>query len=319
MSHYTHLTTEEREKAMVLRSAGKGNNEIAAALKRSPSTISREFSRNTVKGDYSAAKAHKQYEQRRKRCGRKLIFQNEEVTVYVTERLNQQWSPEQIAGRAKREGYQHRFSYNSIYRAVSRRILPISLHKQMRIKSKKRSRKPDDKRGKILDCLTIHERPKSVENRKRIGNWESDSVLGQRKTGCIGTHVERKTGFLIAFKMEDRKGDAFNAGTVKAFEKIPRKYKKSFTVDRGVEFYAHRKLAEDTGMKVYFCDPYHPWQRGTNENTNGLLRQYFPKGSSFGDISQDSLQFVVDLINDRPRKRLGFRSPSELFLKKCCS
>ncbi len=319
MSHYTHLTIEERENAMVLHKQGKRNNEIARALGRSPSTVSRELKRNMGTDGYSASGAQRQYKQRRKRCRRNLIFKNEELASYVIERLNKQWSPEQIEGRAKLEKYPIHFSFISIYRAIAGRILPISLHKQMRIKSKKRSKKSDDKRGKVLDCLTIHDRPSYVENRKSIGHWESDSVLGQRKTGSIGTHVERKTGFLIAFKMDDRKGDAFNAATVKAFEKIPGKYKKSFTVDRGVEFYSHKQLSKDTGMKVFFCDPYHPWQRGTNENTNGLLRQYFPKGSSFADISQISLQLVVDNINNRPRKRLGFRTPAELFLKYCCT
>ena len=320
MSHYTHLTIEEREKAMVLQQQGKGNNEIARELGRSPSSISRELRRNMGSdGSYSANRAQKQYVKRRKRCRRKPIFQNKTLAEYVIKRLNWQWSPEQIEGRAKLEKYPISFSFVSIYRAIAGRILPIALHKQMRIKSKKRSRKADDKRGKILDCLTIHDRPKSVEKRKSIGHWESDSVLGQRRTGSIGTHVERKTGFLVAFKMEDRKGDAFNAATVKAFEKIPRKYKKSFTVDRGVEFYSHKQLSKDTGMKVFFCDPYHPWQRATNENTNGLLRQYFPKGSSFADISHNLLQLVVDLINNRPRKRLGFRSPAEVFLKHCCT
>jgi IS30 family transposase len=298
---------------------GKSQGLIATELGRSKSTISREVKRNTGGKGYSANDAQKQYNQRRKLCKRKLIFRNSELSRYVEERLKLQWSPEQIAGRAKLDHYPIPFSYASIYRAVSGRILPISLHKQMRIKSKKRSRKTDDKRGKILDCLTIHDRPKSVERRKRIGHWESDSVLGQRRTGSIGTHVERKTGYLIAFKMENRKGDAFNTATVKAFEKIPSKYKKSFTVDRGVEFYSHKQLSKDTDMKVYFCDPYSAWQRGTNENTNGLIRQYFPKGSSFSDISHSYLQQIVDRINDRPRKRLGFRSPNDVFLYRCCT
>ena len=319
MSHYTHLTIEEREKAMIMQNAGESIRKIASELKRNASTISREFRRNAVGAiSYSANTAQNRYERRRKHCRRKLIFQNEKLAQYVKEKLNLQWSPEQIAGRAKLEGFETPFSYASIYRAVSNRILPISLHKQMRIKSKKRSRKTDDKRGKILDCLTIHDRPKSALSRKVFGHWESDTVLGQRKTGSIGTHVERKTGYLIAFKMADRKGDAFNAATVKAFEKLPRKCKKSFTVDRGVEFYSHKQLAAKTAMKVYFCDPYSSWQRGTNENTNGLLRQYFPKGSSFKVITPKILQQVVDSINHRPRKRLGFRSPYEVFVY-CCT
>ncbi|MCM1059066.1 MAG: IS30 family transposase [Eubacterium sp.] len=147
----------------------------------------------------------------------------------------------------------------------------------------------EDKRGKIPDRTSIHERLAGAENRSRFGHWESDTVLGKRGTGCIGTHVERKSGYLVAFKIPDRQDKAFTIATVAAFEKILEKLKKSFTVDNGKEFAAHKELAAWTGMKVFFCDPYSPWQRGTNENTNGLLRQFFPKGTSFADISDEEL------------------------------
>ena len=162
--------------------------------------------------------------------------------------------------------------------------------------------------------MSIHERPAGAENRSRFGHWESDTVLGKRGTGCIATHVERKSGYLIAVKIPDRQDKAFTIATIAAFAKISEKLKKSFTVDNGKEFAAHKELAAGTGMKVFFCDPYSPWQRRTNENTNGLLRQFFPKGTSFDDLSEQQLQAAVDLINNRPRKRLGFRSPAELLL-----
>ena len=136
-----------------------------------------------------------------------------------------------------------------------------------------------------------------------------------RKTGCLGTHVERKSGYLVAFRIDDRQDNAFNKATIEAFSVIPDKLKKSFTVDNGKEFAAHQELAEATGMKVYFCEPYSPWQRGTNENTNGLLRQFFPKGTSFSNISDDDLQFIVELINNRPRKRLNYLTPFEVLKK----
>lgn len=136
-----------------------------------------------------------------------------------------------------------------------------------------------------------------------------------RKTGCFGTHVERKSGFLVAFRIDDRLDNAFNKSTVEAFSSIPDKLKKSFTVNNGKEFAAHKELSASTGMKVYFCDPYSPWQRGTNENTNSLLRQFFPKGTSFADVSDEDLQRVVDMINNRPRKRLNFLTPYEVLKK----
>lgn len=315
MCHYTHFTTEERELSRVMRAQGFSDHAIAKALNRSPSTISREFARNSRKdGTYSANYADKQYAERRKNCGRKPILENETAKNYVIEKLEQRWTPEQIAGRAKLEKQPFSLSYPTIYRAIDSGILPKRLKKIMRFKWKHKKCKGEDKRGKIPDRTSIHERPAGAENRSRFGHWESDTILGKRGTSCIGTHVERKSGFLVAFKIPDRQDKAFTIATIAAFEKISEKLKKSFTVDNGKEFAAHKELAAGTGMKVFFCDPYSPWQRGTNENTNGLLRQFFPKGTSFADISDEELQSVVDLINNRPRKRLGFRSPAELFL-----
>ena len=142
-----------------------------------------------------------------------------------------------------------------------------------------------------------------------------ETVLGKRKTGCFGTHVERKSGFLVAFRIDDRQDNTFTKATVKAFSTLPDKPKKNFTADNGKEFAAHQELTEKTGMKVYFCDSYSPWQRGANENTNGLLSQFFPKGTSFADISDDVLQLVVTLINNRPRKRLNYRAPFKVLKK----
>ena len=225
------------------------------------------------------------------------------------------WSPEQIAGRAKRDKEPFSISFPTIYRAIDKGVLPPQLKKIMRFKWKHKKCKTEDKRGKIPNTTPISERPAGAENRTRFGHWESDTVLGMRKTGCFGTHVERKSGFLVAFRIDDRQDNAFNKATIQAFSAIPDKLKKSFTVDNGKEFAAHQELAEATGMKVYFCEPYSPWQRGTNENTNGLLRQFFPKGTSFADISDDDLQLIVDMINNRPRKRLNYLTPFEVLKK----
>ncbi len=315
MCHYTHFTTEERELSRVWKARGLSIRAIARMLNRSPSSVSREFERNSREdGTYSANYADKQYAERRKNCGRKPILENEQIKNYVVEKLEQRWTPEQIAGRAKFDKESFSISFTTIYRAIDSGILPPRLKKIMRFKWKHKKCKTDDKRGKIPNTTSIHDRPAGAENRSRFGHWESDTVLGKRGTGCIATHVERKSGYLIAVKIPDRQDKAFTVATIAAFAKISEKLKKSFTVDNGKEFAAHKELAAGTGMKVFFCDPYSPWQRGTNENTNGLLRQFFPKGSSFVDITDEKLQAVVDLINNRPRKRLGFRSPTELLL-----
>ena len=300
MCHYTHFTTEEREMSRVLKAQGFSIRVIARMLNRSPSSVSREFRRNCyANGEYAAHHADKLYRKRRKNCGRKPKLKEGPARDYVLEKMSLRWSPEQIAGRSKLDNEPFGISFPTIYRAIDSGVLPPQLKK----------------RGKIPDTTPISKRPAGAENRTRFGHWESDTVLGMRKTGCFGTHVERKSGYLVAFRINDRQDKAFNIATIKAFSAIPDKLKKSFTVDNGKEFAAHKELSEATGMNVYFCDPYSPWQRGTNENTNGLLRQFFPKGTSFADVTDEDLQHFVDMINNRPRKRLNFLTPFEVLKK----
>lgn len=315
MSHHTHFTTDERVKSSTLKELGYKNCEIAKFIGKSESAVSREFKRNAnPDGSYSPQEADKMYHERRLNCGRKPMLANDdEAREYVEEKLEQGWSPEQISGRVKLEGKRFKLSYNTIYRAFGKGILKKGLKLCLRLKRvKNRKRRADDKRGKIPDTVSIHDRPEAVNKREEVGHWESDTVIGKRGTGCIGTHVERKSGYLAAFKMPDKTSEAFNIGTAALFKHLPEVLKKSFTVDNGKEFYSHKELTEETGMIIYFCDPHRPSQRGSNENTNGLLRQYFPKRSSFKDITDERLAEVVELINNRPRKRLGFKTPAEV-------
>ena len=316
MCHYTHFTTEEREMSRVLKAQGFSIRVIARMLNRSPSSVSREFRRNCyANGEYAAHHADKLYRKRRKNCGRKPKLKEGPARDYVLEKMSLRWSPEQIAGRSKLDNEPFGISFPTIYGGIDSGVLPPQLKKIMRFKWQHKKCKGEDKRGKIPDTTPISKRPAGAENRTRFGHWESDTVLGMRKTGCFGTHVERKSGYLVAFRINDRQDKAFNIATIKAFSAIPDKLKKSFTVDNGKEFAAHKELSEATGMNVYFCDPYSPWQRGTNENTNGLLRQFFPKGTSFADVTDEDLQHFVDMINNRPRKRLNFLTPFEVLKK----
>jgi len=323
MNHYIHLTINEREDARVFLAQGFSLRAAALKLKRSASTLSRELKRNAYKsGDYTANHAQKLYQRRRHNCGKAPMLTNKDAREHVLERLEWGWSAEQIAGRAKLENESFSISYATIYRAVDSGVLPKQTKKLMRFKWKYKKHKFTEKRGTIQNTTSIHDRPASIETRLEVGHWESDTVLGKRKTGCFGTHVERKTGYLIAFYLPDRKDHIFNIATAKSFSKVPSLLKKSFTVDNGKEFTHHQELAESTGMNVYFCDPYSPWQRGTNENTNGLLRQFFPKGTSFSGISDIRLASVVQLINNRPRKRFEFKTPNEMLsldLLGCCT
>ena len=312
MSHYTHFTTEERELSTELKALGYSICQIAARLGRNKSSVSREFKRNSNKdGSYSAHAADDRYKQRRKRCGRKPMLQTDSpVKEYVIEKLSLDWSPDEISHRAKLDKEAFSISYNTIYRAIESGVISKKLRNHLRIKHiKNRKAKANDKRGKIADRVMISDRPEIINNRIEVGHWESDTVLGKRNTGCIATHVERVTGYLIAFRLPNLKDDIFRIKTVDVF-------------NNGNEFRSHSELAAQTGMDVYFCDPYSPWQRGSNENTNGLLRQYFPKGTSFKDFCDDYFDYVVDLINNRPRKRLGYKTPAEVFydlFSKCCT
>lgn len=324
MSLYTHFTTEERELSMVLKAQGYNNSQIAKRLGRSRSSVYREFARNSNKdGSYSANTASRKYHKRRKNCGRKPILQtNSKIKDYVVEKLELFWSPEQIEGRARLDNI-NMVSYKTVYRAIDNGVLPKNMRLYLRIKRvKNRMKRADDKRGKVQNTISIHNRPDGADNRTELGHWESDTVLGKRGTGCFGTHVERMTGFLTGFKIPDRKNDVFNKATITLFEHMPEILKKSFTVDNGTEFLSHQDLSQKTGMIVYFCDPHCPWQRGSNENTNGLLRQFFPKKMSFADITDERLAEVINLINNRPRKRLGYRTPYEVLsnlLNSCCT
>ena len=325
MSHYTHFTTEEREKSRVMLEQGFSFRAIARKLNRSPSSVSRELRRNANKdGSYSAHAADKRYKQRRKSCGRKpMLVCDSPMKEYVVKGLEQQWSPEEISGRAKLEKQDFSVSYNTIYRAIEAGYIPKTYRKHLRLKKiKNRKRKKNDKRGNIADRVMIGDRPEYINNRSEFGHWEADTVLGKRNTGCLGTYVERKSGYLISFKIPHRRDDVFKDASINAFSNIPKCLKKSITVDNGTEFTSHKELSAKTNMDIYFCDPYSPWQRGSNENTNHLLRQYFPKGSSFLDFDDKQLAFVVNLLNNRPRKRLGFKTPNEVlseFLSKCCT
>ena len=318
MSCYKHFTTKERESLLVLLKKGQKNSEIAKELGRSPSSISREIRRNAAtREDYSAIRAEEQYRERRKRCVRHYKLSEPDYARKVSELLAVYWSPEEISGRLKLEGNAIRISTCTIYRGLENGLLNPALRKKLRIKG--RTRCGGHKKSKCghLDIeYTIHDRPKSVESRKTIGHWEGDTVRGAKWSGCIGTQVERVSRYAVLFKIPDRTAASFTEANIQAFEKIPKSKRRSFTVDHGKEFSQHRELSAKLNCKVYFADPHAPWQRGTNENFNGLLRQFFPKRTSFAEVTQSDVDAIASLLNRRPRKSLGWRSPEEVFFKK---
>lgn len=316
---YTHFTLSERKYLQQLLSENKSFRQIAAILDRSPSSVSREVNRNKSiykprKPDnrfwYNHWRAHTLYICRRRDQKRRALVPGSKQWNYVVEKLKLFWSPEQIVNRYEFEYKEKFISFSSIYRYIYREELPhISKKEHLR------------RRGKLFmprnSCYnTIHpERiiPQwidEIKNRERIGDWEGDTVYGAIGKGLIVTLADRKTRYLLAGKLEKR-----NAGLTRdvVVSLLKGKAVKSLSLDNGSEFAAFKEIEQQIGAPVYFAEPHKPWQRGTNENTNDILRFFFPKGTNFHEVTEEQLEKVVDLINHRPRKCLGWRSPYEVF------
>jgi IS30 family transposase len=242
----------------------------------------------------------------------------------VAKLLRLKWSPEQISGRRKRiEGgmeqqsglsVSHEAIYTALY-ALPRGALRRELLLCLRQDKPMRGRKPkgSERRGKLCNMTNIKERPEEIEGRLVPGHWEGDFILGARGASAIGTLVERTTRFVLLVHMPTRKADVAASAFAGALNAIPAPLRKTMTYDQGKEMAEHETLALNTGMRIFFADPHAPWQRGSNENTNGLLRQYFPKGSSLSALTQADLDKVADSLNDRPRKTLDYATPKEQF------
>ena len=315
MNRYHHYTTKERESLLLLIRSGEKNSAIAKKLGRSPSSISREIRRNAAKREeYSAVKAEENYARRRQNSVRPFKLTLPGYAEEVSRLLSLYWSPEEISGRLRHEENPLYISTATIYRGLENGLLDPTLVKKLRVKGRIRYGGHKKSRCGHMDVeYTIHDRPAKAKTRERIGDWESDTVRGSKWSGCIATHVDRKSRYSIFCKIPDRTASAFTTATLLAFRKIPKSKRKSFTVDHGKEFADHREIYATLKCKVYFADPHAPWQRGTNENTNGLLRQFFPKRTSFAKVTQEDVDDVARLLNRRPRKCLGWKTPEEVF------
>ena len=310
---YTHFTTEERESLLRFQAQGLKQSEMARRLNRSRSSISRELKRNTRAGRrYSAFAADEMYRQRRKKCVRKRRLDDPKRKELVLEKLQEYWSPEQIAGRLKLVSSPLSVSYTTIYRAVWSGQLKVP-KKCLRRKGRKISPHDEETRGRLHGHKTIHDRPKAADTRSQFGHWEGDTMQGARGKGAAATFVDRRSSFLVAQLLPNRKATVLSQAQCAAFASFPPSLLRSFTVDNGNEFFDYRNVEQRLETRVFFADPGCPGQRGLNENTNGLLRQYFPKKFDFSSISDEEFQAVIWALNNRPRKRLGFRSPAECF------
>ena len=314
MRHHTHLTLTEREDIMIMHREGRKTTEIAEAIGRSKSTVSRELRRNSCQRFYRASTAQARYESRRKACRRPRILDDPDLfRLVATKFLEEQWSPEQIEGRLALELGASPVSDTTVYRAIAEGRFDACIggrRAACRLRRKGRRRRPprSERRGKITGARDIGERPAEADGRSRLGDWEADTVAGVAGGACLVTLVDRRSGYLVGGKCANKTSAQVNKVMIRSLRRQPRH---TVTPDRGKEFAAHAEAEEALGARFFFALPHHPWQRGTNENTNGLLREYFPKQKPLDKVRVAEVKKVYDKINRRPRKRLGYRTPYE--------
>jgi len=316
------LSLAEREEISRALFAGQSLRSIAATLGRAPSTVSREVKRNGGRRGYRASKADQSAWHRAHRPQTCKLAENRALARTVAQKLQLQWSPRQIAGWLKHtypDDKSQQVSHETIYKSLfiqARGALKKELLQHLRkTRAMRRSRHKSlkgDGLGQISNAVSIRERPAAVEDRALPGHWEGDLIIGSNNSQ-IATLVERHTRYVMLARVKSKDTKTVINALIKHAHKLPRELYKSLTWDRGKEMADHQRFSLDTDVKVYFCDPQSPWQRGSNENTNGLLRQYFPKGMDLSNVHQNRLNAVARRLNERPRETLDFRTPAERF------
>lgn len=315
---HTKLTAIEREQIAIFLSHGTSKREIARQLGRSDSTVRDEINRNRFGEHYVAIHAQAKAEKRVTKARHRHPLKNKSVYKYVLKKLRLGWSPEQIAGRLKLikpdNPYWH-LHHETIYRYIyAQENKHKALFEYLPRKQKRRKKKYGRKthRSRIPDRVSIHLRPETAQNRLEFGHWEGDSIEGRYHRGGIHTQVERKTRFIKAKLLPNLQAEPTAKVVSHMFRDLDTKAKKTTTLDNGKEFMRHKQF----GLPTYFCDPYSSWQRGTNENSNGLIRRYLPKKTDLTKVTERELGDIIHELNNRPRKCLGFYTPQEAFKKE---
>ena len=316
------LSLSEREEISRSIVAGHSLRSIASSLGRAPSTISRELRRNGGRRRYRANNADQAAWERAKRPKACKLVENRALARIVASKLQLEWAPDQVAGWLKRtypgnEAYQvsHETIYKSLFiqaRGALKKELLQHLRKTRVMRRSRHKTLKGEGLGQITNTVSIRERPAEAEDRAVPGHWEGDLLFGSNNSQ-IATLVERHTRYVMLVRVKSKHTETVINALIRHAHKLPRELYKSLTWDRGSEMADHQKFSLATDINVYFCDPQHPWQRGSNENTNGLLRQYFPKGMDLSNVHQNRLNAVARRLNERPRKTLGYYSPAEKF------
>jgi len=327
---WNHLTFQEREVLYRLNKAKRPKAEIAATLGRDRSTIYRELRGNTGGRGYRPKQAQREANQRRLRCRRKTKMSNPKLKKYVTAALEKKWSPDEIAGRDRRTRSPDEIagrsrqvfrrqpdcqvSHQTIYTWLESEASELRVHLRRGYR-----RSQPETRGKLAGCVGIEGRPKAVDSKRRYGDWEGDTVVSPGRRSGVVTMVERKSKYLRVRKTTNLKSVTTMSAVCRGMRDLPENLLRTMTLDNGKEFAQHERLADKLGLDVYFARPYASWQRGLNENTNGLLRQFFPKGTDFARISCRQVARAEKLLNERPRKSLGYKTPGEALARKCAA
>lgn len=312
MKHYKQLTYEQRCQIEVLKKSGFTQAEIAAAVGVSQSTISRELVRNSGLRGYRHKQAQRTAMARRE-SARRVTKMTPELTLLINKKLAEKWSPEQISGWLLRE-HQILLSHERIYQHVwADKADGGELYRNLRRHGRKYHKRSNGKtnRGQIKNRVSIDDRPAVVDAKSRIGDWEIDTVIGKGHRGALVTIVERATQFTLSARLDDKSAEAVTEATIELLKPFAAALQ-TITADNGKEFSYHEKITQELEVQVYFAHPYHSWERGLNENTNGLLRQYWPKSTDFKKVTQEEVDAVIYQLNNRPRKTLGFETPSYL-------
>jgi IS30 family transposase len=322
------LTLAEREEISLAVVAGHSIRSMATRLRRAPSTISRELKRNGGQACYRANQADQAAWDRAVRPKTCKLAENKRLAHIVVDKLRWQWSPQQIAGWLQRtypcdENYQvsHETIYRSLFiqaRGALKKELLVHLRRKRAMRRSRHHTQKTDTHGRITGTVSISERPAMAEDRALPGHWEGDLLCGS-KTSQIATLVERHTRYVMLLKIAREDSQTVINALIKHARKLPKNLYQSLTWDRGKEMADHKRFTAATDIQVYFCDPQNPWQRGTNENTNGLLRQYFPKGTDLSVYSQAKLNAVARRLNERPRKTLNYETPAERYRQSVAS
>lgn len=326
---HKHLTPEQKNELSALLRAKVKKKDIAKYLGKHRTTIWRELQRNSSEnGKYHARKAQRLAKGRRTKANSrfKKLERNPWLRNYVVRKLKKYWSPEQISGRLKEKHKTDRTKWigkDSIYKFIysKRKDLVKYLRCQKGKYRRRYGTRIREKQREELKKKRIDQRPEIVAAKQRIGDWEGDTMVGPDKKPAILTHTERKSGLILADKLERATAEMTKEKTTKRFKRVPKNKKYTMTYDNGPEFWEYELVERETGMTVYFAYPYHSWERGCNENANGLLRQFFPKKTLLGPVTQEQIEKAARLLNSRPRKRLNYLTPYEVFNQrsKCCT